>query len=84
MKLKVIFFAQLKDQLGIDKIDVDFQNVRNVSDLKIALEKNYEGCEECFRTVTVLGVAVNHEYGTFDTLLNEGDEVAFFPPVTGG
>lgn len=84
MKLKVIFFAQLKEQLGIDKIDDDFHNVRTVSDLKIALEKNYKGCEECFRNVTVLGVAVNHEYGTFDTLLNEGDEVAFFPPVTGG
>ena len=84
MKLKVIFFAQLKDQLGIEKIDDDFQNVRTVSDLKITLEKNYKGCEECFREVTVLGVAVNHEYGTFDTLLNEGDEVAFFPPVTGG
>ena len=84
MKLKVIFFAQLKDQLGIDKIDADFQNVRTVSDLKIALEKNYKGCEKCFRSVTVLGVAVNHEYRTFDTLLNEGDEVAFFPPVTGG
>ena len=84
MKLKVIFFAQLKEQLGIDKIDDDFQNVRTVSDLKIALEKNYKGCEECFRNVTVLGVAVNHEYGTFDTLLNEGDEIAFFPPVTGG
>lgn len=84
MKLKVIFFAQLKDHLGRDKIEDDFKNIKTVNDLKITLEKSYGGCEECFKAVTVLGVAVNHEYGTLDTPLNEGDEVAFFPPVTGG
>jgi len=40
--------------------------------------------QEAFKHLKSIKVAVNKNFADFDTLINEEDEIAFFPPVTGG
>ena len=77
MTINVRFFASLREQLGTGDIQLDFQptlpvaDVWNLSTNQLSLPAN------------VL-VAVNQEYVSFKESIEDGDEVAFFPPVTGG
>lgn len=77
MSISVKFFARLREQVGIDEINLDFtpkmdaRQVWNTSTSDRPLPDN-----------TLC--AINMEYVSIDTLVSDGDEVAFFPPVTGG
>ncbi len=77
MKIKVKFFASLRDRIGRaeESLDIEGSSV-TVADVwsKVAEEPIPDG---------VL-IAVNMEYTDGSHSLSEGDEVAFFPPVTGG
>jgi len=77
MSIRVKVFASLREQLGIDAIELPDEGLDTVADVwgKIA--------GEAASTTEVL-VAVNLEYANQDQAVNDGDEVAFFPPVTGG
>lgn len=77
MSIRVKVFASLREQLGIDAVELSDEGLDTVADVwgKIA--------GEAAPTTEVL-VAVNLEYANQDQVVNDGDEVAFFPPVTGG
>ena len=78
MNIHVLFFASLKEQLGRTEIQLDIQSMQTVSMLWEMLSAGNEALPE------QILFAVNHEYVHADYLLKDGDEVAFFPPVTGG
>ncbi|MDD5411933.1 MAG: molybdopterin converting factor subunit 1 [Methylobacter sp.] len=77
MSIKVRYFASLKESVGRSEDDLEFAGLSTVSDVwhcanpKQALPDN------------VLA-AVNMDYVELSHKVNDGDEVAFFPPVTGG
>jgi len=75
MSITVKFFARLREQVG--KADITLQSAKNV---QAAWDQATSGMEMPDNTLC----AINMEY--VDTLhaLSDGDEVAFFPPVTGG
>ncbi|NQZ53460.1 MAG: MoaD/ThiS family protein [Piscirickettsiaceae bacterium] len=75
MSIQVKFFASLRETIGISETQVT--SVSTAGDVWDSATNNSE------RPINVL-VAVNLEYAQFDSLINDGDEVAFFPPVTGG
>ncbi|MFW5450207.1 MAG: MoaD/ThiS family protein [Methylophagaceae bacterium] len=75
MSIQVKFFASLRETLGISETKIN--SVATAGDVWDIATNNSE------RPVNVL-VAVNLEYAQFDSPINDGDEVAFFPPVTGG
>lgn len=90
--IKVLFFAKFREQLDCDELYIEYSKASNVQAL-IALLASYGGVwAEVFTCVnkTVdaknasLLIAVNQDMVSQDCLLNAGDEVAFFPPVTGG
>ena len=81
--IKVLFFAQLKERLNCAEMRLDLDKSLTVQNLKTHLEAQGDIWQECLEDGKVL-VAVNQTMATPDTLIHREDEVAFFPPVTGG
>ena len=85
MKIKVLFFAKLRELFGTNQVDVTFTEPNNkVSDVLAALRQKGEVWAEELNENKSFRIAVNQEMVTEDVMINEGDEMALFPPVTGG
>jgi len=85
MKIKVLFFAKLRELFGTSQVDVTFTESNNkVSDVLAALRQKGEVWAEELNENKSFRIAVNQEMVTEDVMINEGDEMALFPPVTGG
>jgi molybdopterin synthase sulfur carrier subunit len=74
--ITIRYFASLREQYGKTEDQVDDTNIRTVEDVWKKL--NPKSLPD-----NVL-IAVNQAYATLDAPVKSGDEVAFFPPVTGG
>lgn len=81
--IRVLFLAQLREQLGVAELQIAAGNIKSVGVLKQHLVATSPEWER-FLSNSKLLVAVNHEYAKGDVAIKSGDEVAFFPPVTGG
>ena len=77
MKIYVKYFASVRDMMGKDSENLEIETSTSANDLWKSLTVDKK------TPVRVL-VAVNHEYVNKKFKLKDGDEVAFFPPVTGG
>jgi len=77
MSIKVKFFARMRDEAGQSGGEVEFVEGISTADLWSKLVKDVDYPESVM-------VAVNMEYMSGEAELKDGDEVAFFPPVTGG
>ncbi|MGB8839945.1 MAG: molybdopterin converting factor subunit 1 [Aliidongia sp.] len=83
--MKLIYFAWLRDRIGLAEERVELPcDVRKVGDLLAWLKTRSPGHAEALADLTIVKVAVNQEYASPDQILAPGDEVALFPPVTGG
>ena len=77
MTVHVKYFASLREAIGRNHDDVPFTKKSTVKEIWMHATQNMQLPDR-------LLVAVNQEYADFDKEVNDGDEVAFFPPVTGG
>ena len=77
MSIKVLFFASLRDALGRASDDIDAANIGTVADVWTAVAKGET-------MPSNLLMAINQDYVKADAHVKDNDEVAFFPPVTGG
>jgi molybdopterin synthase sulfur carrier subunit len=83
--MKLIYFAWLRSRIGLTEEQVDAPpEVRTVSDLLAWLTTRGPGYALALADLSVIRVAVNQDYAGRDRVLAPGDEVALFPPVTGG
>lgn len=80
--LKVLFFAQTRELIGQDQLVLE-SSYATVEDLRQALAMRGDKWQLALEKGK-LYVAVNQTLVDLNTALNDGDEVAFFPPVTGG
>ncbi len=80
--LKVLFFAQTRELVNCDSLEMPAE-FADVEALRQALAQKGEKWALALQSGKLL-VAVNQKLTGFDTVLRDGDEVAFFPPVTGG
>lgn len=80
MAVKLLFFAQCSDWVHRKEADVEVREPESVErllgrmpELALILDRR-----------NILRVAINQEFSHFDAEVNDGDEVAFLPPVSGG
>ena len=78
--MRILYFASLKENLNTSDENINFSSPVTISLIKKELVKKYG--EQYFPKNLLC--AVNHEIVSEATLVNNEDEVAFFPPVTGG
>ena len=82
--IKVLYFASFRELLGTGSELVDPGDLKNVGDLLSDLKGRGEKWARVFADGQVIMIAVNQEMAEPATPIQDGDEVAFFPPVTGG
>lgn len=85
MKLDLRFFASLRETLGVSEEVITVPvTVKTISDLRLLLIERGNPWAEVLAEGKVLRCALNHHMVEASTPLQDGAEVAFFPPVTGG
>jgi sulfur-carrier protein len=83
--VKLLYFAWLRARIGCAEEEVELPpEVQNVAGLLGWLQSRGGRYAEALENLSVVRVAVNKEYVGREHPLREGDEVAIFPPVTGG
>ena len=81
MRIRVLLFGQLKDIVGRSEESLDVQPGASLSDLLARYAENFPR----FKPITgSIACSLNREYAPASSLLHEGDEVGFLPPVSGG
>ena len=81
--IKILYFASLAETLGLKSENFDSSD-DNVEQLVSSLRARGEPYASAFASDNRVLSAVNQEMASGDTAIKAGDEVAFFPPVTGG
>ncbi len=83
--MKLLYFAWLRARIGKGEEEMALPpGVRDVAGLLAHLQGLGGSYAEALADLAVVRVAVNRDYVGRDHPLREGDEVAIFPPVTGG
>ena len=85
MKVKVLFFAGLREQLGTSGEEIDLpSDVMTVAGLRSFLSAKGQSWKSALAEGKAIRMAVNQDMVQPSARIQAGDEVAFFPPVTGG
>ncbi len=83
--MRILYFAWLREKAGVSEETITPpDSVATVADLIEWQQQRGDGYGEAFADVAVVKVAVNQEHVGLDHPVSDADEVAFFPPVTGG
>jgi len=85
MKIELRFFASLREALGVQQESITIPaQVNTIADLRSHLAQRSDVWAEVLGNNKVIRCALNQQMVDAGTLLEDGAEVAFFPPVTGG
>jgi sulfur-carrier protein len=83
--MKVLYFAWLRQSTGVGEETVSPPpSVRDVAGLVEWLRTRGPGHAEALKDLSAIRVAVNQEFATVDAAVSPDDEIALFPPMTGG
>jgi len=83
--MRVLYFAWLREKARVSEETLSPpKSVKTVGDLMRWLKARGGGHAEAFADASMVRCAVNQEHVPLDHPVEDGDEVAFFPPVTGG
>jgi molybdopterin converting factor subunit 1 len=80
-RIKVLFFATLRDRAGKKSFEPEIPENTTVRDLKDLVVEVYPGLKETMDTVVI---SINREFAFDENVIPDGAEVAMFPPVSGG
>jgi molybdopterin synthase sulfur carrier subunit len=81
----LLYFAWVRQKVGTSEEQIDLPaGVVTVGDLTAHLKSRGGGYADAFADPARLRAAVDQEHVSFDAPVDSAEEVAFFPPVTGG
>jgi molybdopterin synthase sulfur carrier subunit len=85
MKIKLFYFAKVREVLGIDREEIDIKSdIKTLAELVAFLKLRGSQWQSIFDMSSSYRMAVNQELVEANHIINANDEVAFFPPITGG
>ena len=82
--MKIKYFSWLKKITKIDEENISDTNIKDIEKLKNYLCKKYPELKKYIKQKDLIRIAVNLEYIQSNKKLKEIDEIALFPPVSGG
>ena len=86
MNLKLLFFASLREQFEFSQKEITFsKDVRTAEEFLLDMSKQSGGeWDNLFENKKMYKVAINQELSSWKDPIYAGDELAIFPPITGG
>ncbi len=86
MNLKLLFFANLREQFGFSQKEITLiKKVGTAEELLLVMSKQSGGeWVNLFENKKMYKVAINQELSSWKDPIHAGDELAIFPPITGG
>ena len=83
--MKILYFSWVRDRIDLGNEEIVLpENVTTVEQLVNWLQSKGDGYASAFAGLSMIRVAVNQEHVKLGHPIGKNDEVAFFPPVTGG
>ena len=83
--MHILYFAWLRDRIGVvEERLYPPDTVTTVGALVNWLKSRGPGYQAAFENLDIVRAAVNQDFADMDAAVGNGDEIAFFPPVTGG
>ena len=80
-RVKLLFFATLRDRAGTKSLELDIPGDLTVQGLKNKIAVEYPNLREAMSSVLI---TINREYAFDEAVIPENAELAMFPPVSGG
>jgi len=80
-RIKLLFFATIRDRAGIKSMDLDIPENMTVQGLKDKIAEEYPNLKESMKSVLI---TIDREYAFDEAVIPPNAEMAMFPPVSGG
>ena len=81
--MKIKYFAWIKDITNLEEEEINLNQAKNLDELKTHIIEKYPDLKK-HMIKEILRFAINQEYAVNNTNLKDEDEIAIFPPVSGG
>jgi molybdopterin converting factor subunit 1 len=79
--IKLLFFATIRERMGLRSLEMDIPLNMTVEGLKEKLSSDYPNLKESLKSVLI---SINQEYAFDEALIPANAEIGMFPPVSGG
>lgn len=80
-RIKLLFFATIRDRAGTKSMELDIPDDLTVKGLKDKIAADFPNLKESMQSVLI---TINREYAFDEAVIPQGAEMAMFPPVSGG
>ena len=83
--MKILYFSWIKDKIGKSEEELQVEStIKTVEDLLNYLKNLDDKYKNAFEDISSIKVSINLETASFKDSITNNDEIAFFPPMTGG